>query len=97
MKKARNKKGLTILMCLVVIAVVLTCTPGMALRTSSLVYDMGSAFTMEFEKVIDLDKNRTLYRITENVPVEKSTQGELTTWQVYHFGPFNFAKYYGEG
>jgi len=83
--------------CLVVIAVVLTCTPGMALRTSAFMCDMGSAFTMEFETVIALDKHRTLYKITDNVPVEKSTRGELTTWQVYHFGPFNFAKYYGEG
>ena len=52
MKKGRKKRGLTALVCLVVIAVVLTCTPGMALRTSAFMCDMGSAFTMEFEKVI---------------------------------------------
>ena len=96
MKIEGKKKGITALVCIAVIAVMLTCTPGMALRTSAFMYDMGSTFKLEFEKIIELDKNRTLYKITENVPVEKSTQGELITWKVYHLGPFNFATYYGE-
>lgn len=97
MKITGKRKGLKVIACIVVIAVVLTCTPGMALRTSAFMFDMGSAFTLEFEKVEDLSEHKTIYRITENVPVEKSTQGNLTTWQVYHFGPFNIATYYGEG
>lgn len=96
MKKEGKKKGITVLVCIVVIAVILTFTPGMALRTSAFFFDMCSAFTLEVEKVEELSEHKTIYRITENVPVEKSTQGELTTWQIYHFGPFNFATYYGE-
>lgn len=96
MKKAEKRKGLKVLVCIVIVAVLLTCTPGMALRTSAFFFDIGSAFTMKFEKVDDVSKHKAIYRIRENVPVEKSTQGELTTWMVYHFGPFNFAYYYGE-
>ena len=52
---------------------------------------------MEYEKSEDIDATKTLYRITENPPVENATQNELYTWVVYHFGPFHFVKYYGEG
>lgn len=96
MKKKGKKKGVTVLVCIVAIAVILTCTPGMALRTAAFTYDMGSAFKLEFEKIMEFDNNWSLYEITENAPVEKSTQGELVTWKVYRFGPFHFATYYGE-
>lgn len=92
----KKKKGIKVLVGIIVIAFLLTCTPGMALRTSAFFFDIGSAFTLEYEKKEDVSKHKTIYRITENVPVEKATQGELRTWMVYHFGPFNFAKYYGE-
>lgn len=91
------KKGIKMLVGVIVIAFILTCTPGMALRTSALFFDMGSAFTLKYEKKEDVSRHKAVYRITENVPVEKATQGELCTWMVYHYGPFHFAKYYGEG
>lgn len=58
-----------------------------------------SALTMEYEYYKDLPNrdNAKLYIITKNIPVEKETQGELYTWVVYNYGPFHFAKYYGEG
>ena len=42
-------------------------------------------------------ENITLYIIRENAPVERATQGELTTWAVKSIGPFHYAYYYGEG
>lgn len=58
-----------------------------------------SALTMEYEYYKDLPDrdNAKLYIITKNIPVEKETQGQLYTWVVYNYGPFHFAKYYGEG
>ena len=53
MKKKGKKKGITVLVCVVAIAVILTCTPGMALRTAAFTYDMGSAFKLEFEKIME--------------------------------------------
>ena len=97
MKKKGSKKGLKIFACIVAVIVITHCTPGMALRTSAFMYDMGSAFTLEYKMIKYVSEHKTIYRITENVPIEKSTQGELTTWLVHHFGPFNFATYYGEG
>lgn len=69
---------------------------GAAWGVAAFFFDIGSAFTMKYEKIEDVSKHKAIYRIRENVPVEKSTQGDLTTWMVYHFGPFNFAYYYGE-
>lgn len=57
------------------------------------------AFTMEFEesKRSMPPKNTTIYIIRENAPIERATQGELTTWAVKSIGPFHYAYYYGEG
>lgn len=51
---------------------------------------------MKYKKADDRSAGKDLYVITENVPVEKATQGILETWEVYHFGPLKFAHYYGE-
>lgn len=96
MKNKGTKKSLKIFACIIAVIMILHCTPGMALRSGAFLFDIGSAFTMKFEKVDDVSKHKSKYIIRENEPVEKSTQGELTTWMVYHFGPFNYAYYYGE-
>ena len=33
--------------------------------------------------ITDISKYKTIYRITENVPIERGTEGQLTTWQVF--------------
>ena len=94
---SKKMKDLIGIICIIAVLIIFVCTPGMALRTSAFMYDAGSAFTLQFEKVTDISKYKTIYRITENVPIERGTEGQLTTWQVFHFGPFHFATYYGEG
>lgn len=52
--------------------------------------------TMEYEIRDGESKKTQLCVITKNAPVEEATQGVLTTWIIYHVGPFKFVKYYGE-
>lgn len=69
------------------------------LRAAVFLVSPQSALTMEYEyyKNLSDSDNAKLYIITKNIPIEKETQGQLYTWVVYNYGPFHFAKYYGEG
>ena len=101
MKKNRGlhdrTKIRTAIICIAMIICMLSLSVDMTLRTVVFFYSPKSAVSMEYEKSEDIDAVKTLYRITENPPVENATQQELYTWAVYSFGPFHFAKYYGEG
>lgn len=82
--------------CILIIICIISLSAGAALRTSVFFYSPQSAFSIEYRKVKTIGENQTLYRITANPPMEKATQQELYTWMIYSFGPFHFAKYYGE-
>ena len=85
-----------VIICIAIIICMISLSINATLRTVVFFYSPKSAVSMEYEKSEDIDATKTLYRITENPPVENATQNELYTWVVYHFGPFHFAKYYGE-
>ena len=99
-KGGNMTKGKKILICVITAILVGACmcsrSPDAALRSSVFMRSPYSALHMKYEKQEVLDKRNTLYRITENEPVEKDTDGSLYTWTVISVGPLYFARYYGE-
>ncbi|MCB6993888.1 hypothetical protein LI177_10390 [bacterium 210820-DFI.6.37] len=95
--KTKKAKIIIVIICIAMIICMISLSVDATLRTVIFFYSPKSAVSMEYEKLKDIDDTKTLYRITENSPMEKATQNELYTWVVYSFGPFHFAKYYGEG
>lgn len=93
------KKRILLVISAVLAAVVLLCTltEEGALRAAVFFASPKNAFTMEFEVAATPAKKETIYKITENEPVEKETDGSLYTWKVTKFGLFCYAEYYGEG
>ena len=99
MSKKKQKRKIVIVSILIVLMLI-SLSEAATLRAEVFVsFAPIKAFTMEFEesKRSAQPKNTTIYIIRENVPVERSTQGELTTWAVKSIGPFHYAYYYGEG
>ncbi len=96
MMNGRKRRQLLTIASIVVAIGIASCSPGLMLRLAVFPYSPSSAFTMKYEVERGERDNIRLYRITANAPVEKDTRGELTTWAVYRFGPFHYAKYYGE-
>lgn len=94
--EAKKKSGIVLIVCIIIILCVITFSRGAALRAAAFLHSPKSAISMKYEKVGNIGTQKTLYRITENPPVEKATESELYTWVVYSFGPFHFAEYYGE-
>ena len=98
MKKMNGRKRAGVAMiCIVLFFCAISFSAEASLRSAVFMFDMKSAFTMEYRELRQLDEHRTLYAIDEDTPVERATQNELTTWVVYSFGPFHYAWYYGEG
>lgn len=93
---SRKKKVIIILVAVVIFIGVATCSSEFMLRAAVFLYSPSSAFSMKYKYIGDETNNVRLYKITENAPIEKGTEGELTTWAVYSFGPFHYAKYFGE-
>ena len=96
-----KKKIAKIIVAVILISTVLiSLSEAAALRAAVfLSFAPVKAFTMDFEesKRSAQPKNTTIYIIRENAPIERATQGELTTWAVKSIGPFHYAYYYGEG
>lgn len=95
---SKKKKIAASIVCIVIFLCAISFSAEASLRAAVFAsFAPVKAFTMEFEKMKDISDNEALYYITENQPVERATQGILYTWAVYSYGPFHFAKYYGEG
>ena len=93
-----KKKIITIITCIVIVLGLISLSEAATLRAAVFVnFAPVKAFTMEFEESNYSPENVKLYIIRENPPVERATQGELTTWAVKSIGPFHYAYYYGEG
>ena len=92
-----NMRKKVVIITSIVAAVLLTLmtSTSFALRASVFFHSPSSAVTMEYRE-IDSEQGKYLYEITRNAPVEETTQGTLTTWEVHHYGPFKIATYYGE-
>ena len=95
----RSKKKIKVIIAGILIALCLiSLSEAATLRAAVFVsFAPVKAFTMEFEESNYSPEDVTLYIIRENPPVERATQGELTTWAVKSIGPFHYAYYYGEG
>lgn len=93
----KKKKTVVILGVVLILAVFAVCSTGFMFRAAVFTHSPASAVTMQYKASDAATRDRDLYVITKNAPVEKATQGTLTTWIVYHFGPLKFVKYYGEG
>ncbi|MCR4653141.1 MAG: hypothetical protein K5744_05550 [Eubacterium sp.] len=92
-----TKKKRIVLGCfLIMIIVMLMSSTGFMVRAAVFVHSPRCAMTMEYEIRDGENKKTQLCVITKNAPVEEATQGVLTTWIIYHVGPFKFVKYYGE-
>ena len=91
-----RKKRIIVIAVLTAIVLMAICSSGFMLRTAVFFHSPKSAITMKYEEIKSLRTKGTLYTITENAPVEKGTEAELTTWIVCRFGSFYYAKYYGE-
>lgn len=91
------KKFKVILLIILIFAIGNIVMPAAGiLKIAVFTFSPQSAFTLEY-KYIDTESNgEKIFRITKNPPIEKATQGEMTTWAVSRFGPFQYAKYYGE-
>jgi len=94
--KKSKKRRTKVLVLAAILLMACTLSPGGALRTAVFFHSPVSAVTMSYEEIQLSDEGERLYRITENEPVEKATQGHLYTWVVHEWGPFHFAEYYGE-
>lgn len=81
---------------MIVTLLTLMTSTDFALRAAVFFHSPSSAMTMKYRE-IDSEQGTCLYEITRNAPVEKSTDGTLTTWEVHRYGPFKVATYYGEG
>ena len=94
----KKKKTRTISTSIVIVLGLISLSEAATLRaTIFMSFAPVKAFTMEFEESKYSPENVKLYIIRENPPVERATQGELTTWAVKSIGPFHYAYYYGEG
>lgn len=94
----KKKKTITIITSIVIVLGLISLSEAATLRaTIFMSFAPVKAFTMEFEESKYSPENVKLYIIRENPPVERATQGELTTWAVKSIGPFHYAYYYGEG
>ena len=93
-----KKKIITIITSIVIVLGLISLSEAATLRAAVFMsFAPVKAFTMEFEESNYSPENVKLYIIRENPPVERATQGELTTWAVKSIGPFHYAYYYGEG
>lgn len=93
-----KKKIITIITSIVIVLGLISLSEAATLRAAVFMsFAPVKAFTMEFEESKYSPENATIYIIRENPPVERATQGELTTWAVKSVGPFHYAYYYGEG
>lgn len=79
---------------IIVILLITTSTPDVALRTAVFFHDPQSAFTMEYTEIRH-EKNYTLYQIDKNVPYEAASGNPLFFWIVYHYGPFHLGLWNG--
>ena len=94
---SRKKRNLLITLVLIIILIgIAACSSSLMLRVAVFPYSPASAFTMKYKVVKNESDNIKLYNITKNAPIERGTEGKLTTWAVYSFGPFHYAKYYGD-
>ena len=88
-----------LLIILIIILCMISVIPDLTLRCAVFFDSPKSAFTIEYERADDHPDDtgyRHMYRIIRNEPIEKTTEGHLYTWAVYHIGPFHYARYYGE-
>ncbi len=92
----RRRKNFSIAIIVIILILFAMTSEDFMLRAAVFVHSPRSALTMEYEPVGDNTNREDLYAITKNAPVEKATQGILTTWVVHHYGPFKIAGYYGE-
>lgn len=81
-----------------VILLGISLSPMLSLRAAVLFRSPVSAFTSEIRELhySDETSNRHIYALS-NPPVERVTNGKLSTWAVVSMGPFHYAYYYGEG
>ena len=93
----KKKRTICLFGIVAIIVVSLMSSTELMLRAAVFTHSPRSAITMEYKAADDKGEGKDLYIITKNAPVEEATQGVLTTWIVYHFGPLKFARYYGEG
>lgn len=92
------KKRGAIIACIISIFILFAmCSTEIMFRTAVFMHSPKSAICMKYKKMDDATHGKDLYIITENPPIEKATQGILTTWIVYHIGPLKIVRYYGEG
>lgn len=93
-----KKKIITIITSIVIVLGLISLSEAATLRAAVFMsFAPVKAFTMEFEESKYSPENVKLYIIRDDPPVERATQGELTTWAVKSIGPFHYAYYYGEG
>lgn len=93
--REKEKRVFVIVIFIVAIGNILMPSSG-TLRLAVFAISPRSAFTMEYKYIDTEPDGEEIYRITKNPPIEKATQGELTTWAVCRIGPFKYARYYGE-
>lgn len=91
------KKRAGTLVVAVILIFIAMCSTDFMLRAAVFMYSPKSAITVEYIESDQKSEEGDLYTITENAPIEKDTQGVLTTWVVRHFGPLKIVSYYGEG
>lgn len=93
----KKKKVIIIATIILIFVLFAMCSTEVMFRTAVFMHSPKSAICMKYRKLDDVTNGKDLYIITENPPIEKSTQGILTTWIVYHVGPLKIVRYYGEG
>lgn len=92
-----KKRAVALLVVAVILIFIAMCSTDFMLRVAVFMHSPKSAVTMSYEKSDQKNEGEEFYTITKNAPIEKETQGTLTTWSVHHFGPLKFVRYYGEG
>lgn len=94
-----RRKRITILSIGValIVAIIISISVNLSLRFAVFFESPKSAITLEYEniKTDETKENTNFYRITKNPPSGGSGNG-MYTWVVYSYGPFHYAKYYGE-
>ena len=96
MSKQKKLKIICIALA-VIIATMFSASNNLSLRLAVFLESPKSAFTMKYEK-IELDEsneNAAFFYIKKNPPIGSAGNG-MYTWVVYSYGPFHYAKYYGE-
>lgn len=87
-----------LLMCIAIVLVVISLSETLTLRAAVFLRSPESAVTSQLKDISDSrEESSKKYYVLSKPPVERVTQGKLTTWAVTSFGPFHYAYYYGEG